>query len=176
MKTSFRSSQPLLAALAFTALIATHLSAADVAFMAVFKNQSFEQHNPSVPALRDAHHGDTNDLALSFGIFIAASGSGTIATASFDHTIASSVAIPNDSATSSNFERKFEFRPALDAAYPSGNYTINVTGVTDGARTVTVTLTGDTYPTTPRVSNWTAPARLSAFPPPPCPQERNTRS
>ena len=128
---------------------------ADVAFMAVFKNQSFEQENPFFASLRDSQHGDTNRQPVKFGVFIAASGSTSISAATFTPPVGGIIPVPSDNGDGSrNFENGFQYRPALDAAFPDGDYTINITGTTDGTRSVTVNLSGNAYPSTPFVSNW----------------------
>ena len=61
-----------------------------------------------------------------------------------------------DGDTQYGFEQSFSSQAALDAEFPSGTYTVTMKTLNDGIRAVPLTLTGDGYPNTPHVSNFTA--------------------
>lgn len=50
----------------------------------------------------------------------------------------------------------FSSTSAMNTVYPTGTYTFTIVGAHDGTNTCPINLTGDAYPNTPRVSNWTA--------------------
>lgn len=50
----------------------------------------------------------------------------------------------------------FSTRNALESAYPGGNYTFTLNTANDGVRTVVCPLAGESYPSTPHISNFTA--------------------
>ena len=129
----------------------------DVAFYAVFKNQIFEQDNPFVPALREESY-NSNEQPISFGVFIATTGSNKVTSASVQTPGGSSVNVPpNDGGDSSlNLTQGFEHRLELDATYGDGTYTVTINAVNDGQRVIGLNLSGDAYPSTPRYSNLTA--------------------
>ncbi|MEY2407883.1 MAG: hypothetical protein QOF48_553 [Verrucomicrobiota bacterium] len=52
-------------------------------------------------------------------------------------------------------KESFSTKSALDAAVPPGDYQFTIIG-SDGTHTPILTLTGDTYPNTPHIANWTA--------------------
>lgn len=127
----------------------------DVAFFAVFKNLKFEQEDPFLAALTDEGSGDG---AISFGVFIATTGPNTVTSATVQPAGGPSVNIPasNGGDNSFNLEQGFDGTLALDTAYPNGDFTVTINTVNDGVRMVTLTLTGDTYPSTPKLANFTA--------------------
>ena len=135
-------------------LFASSLPAQDVAFYAVFKTQIFEQDNPFAPALREENH-HNNRKPLTFGVFIATTGSNTVTSATVQAPGGSPLAIArNDGGDNSfNFEAGYETKLALDAAFTDGDYTVVINAANDGQKTVTLNLSGDTYPNAPRISN-----------------------
>jgi len=56
-----------------------------------------------------------------------------------------------------DFENQwFATEAAMDAAFPNGTCTFTVETAHDGTRILPLTLTGNAYPTTPHITNWTA--------------------
>ena len=53
-------------------------------------------------------------------------------------------------------EQAFASQSAMDSAYPNGSYTLNVFEGDGDFPTLTLSLTGNQYPTTPRITNFTA--------------------
>src|SRR5262249_1042173 len=51
-------------------------------------------------------------------------------------------------------EARFGTKAALDSAYANGTYTLSLKTHDDGAKTLVFSLTGDTYPAIPHISNW----------------------
>lgn len=61
-----------------------------------------------------------------------------------------------DGDTQYGFEQSFSSQSALDVEFPSGTYTVIMKTLNDGTKAVPLPLTGDTYPNTPHISNFTA--------------------
>lgn len=147
----------LLAAFAVIAILITTSRAtaqSDVAFYAVFKTQVFEQGNPIAPALREQD--SQNDRhPLSFGVFIATTASNSVSSATIQAPGGNPLVIsPNDGGDSSfNFSAGFETKLELDSGYGDGDYTVVINAANDGQKTITLNLSGDTYPNAPRISN-----------------------
>ena len=55
-----------------------------------------------------------------------------------------------------SFTAKFPSQAALDAAAPAGNYTLVVSTVNQGQKTLTLNLPAESFPAGPHISNWTA--------------------
>ncbi|HKQ40709.1 MAG TPA: hypothetical protein VJ063_21760, partial [Verrucomicrobiae bacterium] len=51
------------------------------------------------------------------------------------------------------FRNRVNLRNTLDTRYPDGPFTFTINAVHDGQKIITIPLTGDTYPPTPRVTN-----------------------
>lgn len=144
---------PRLAALAILLISAATLRAqSDVAFYAVFKNQIFGQDNPFAPALIEQENGDN---PLSFGVFIATTGSNKVFSATVQTPAGATINVPaNDGGDSSlNLTVGAENKLELDGGYGDGIYTVTINAVNDGTQTIALNISGDTYPSTPRISN-----------------------
>lgn len=59
----------------------------------------------------------------------------------------------------------FNSQAALNGAWPPGNYVLNMTNATDGAKSSTMNLAGDFFPPQARVSNFTEAQTISALSP-----------
>ncbi|MGB0583360.1 MAG: hypothetical protein ACPGVU_27065, partial [Limisphaerales bacterium] len=94
---------------------ALHLQAqSDVSFYAVFKHMAFEQEDPFVVTLSEGDSsGDSG--AVSFGVFIATTGSNTVSSASVQPAGGSILTVPpNDGGDNSfNLDQKFDGKLAL---------------------------------------------------------------
>jgi hypothetical protein len=55
-----------------------------------------------------------------------------------------------------SFNAKFPSQAALDAAAPTGTYTLVIGTLNQGQKTVTLNLPAETFPGAPHISNWTA--------------------
>ncbi len=81
-----------------------------------------------------------------------------------------SVTLPNQNAVNlvEEFD-SFEFddvrttTAALNAAYPNGTYTVNLSTVHDGDFQIPLSLTGDTYPNTPTIQNFSGSQAVNPF-------------
>lgn len=113
----------------------------------VVKSQSFNQTSSSPPAPNTAR-------PYAFGSFIIKSSSNSVNTATLRY-------LP--SGTNQNYiygdnelfiEADFLSQAALDAAYPNGSYRVTMNTLNDGTKTSDLSVTGDTYPATPRISNY----------------------
>ncbi len=60
------------------------------------------------------------------------------------------------------FEADYTSSNALNAAYPSGAYRLNILGANQGHVTPTLNFTGDTYPNTPQITNWGGATNIDA--------------
>jgi hypothetical protein len=62
--------------------------------------------------------------------------------------------LQEDNSRYMSIEEQYNSEAALDASYPNGEYTLTITGTTDGQRAVKVNLVGDTYPGATTVSDY----------------------
>lgn len=79
--------------------------------------------------------------------------------ASFTPPGGSSTALPIDTDGTFNYNAYYTTQAALDAAYPNGTYTLNVTG----HAAFTLSLSGDLYPAIPQITGLSASASWNAF-------------
>lgn len=131
--------------------------AADVNFMAVVKGQTFEQSGPSLVTLKEQQSSYDNP-PLSFEGFVEG--------AAFDSLVSGTLQVPGgstfpltrshmgDSGLSNDFT--CDSLIDLDATRPNGTYTLNFVTQNDGTKSISLALTGDTYPNVPQVTNFAA--------------------
>ena len=131
----------------------------DVSFYGVIKAQYFLQDNPFVAVLNDHRQGDNgmDEGPLVFQTWVELTASNVVQNASL--TIpggaVTNLLLSQDGMTK-RIEVAFDNKAELDAKYPNGTYTLTMQGNNDGTRVVNLSLTGDTYPSVPRVSNYDA--------------------
>lgn len=128
---------------------ATPTRAADVLFYAVAKDEGFNQTSAAAPTPKGSPY------RFNATVGLATANSVTNATVQFlpSGTVYPLMASPY----SFDFQAKFTNQAVLDAAAPNGDYQVVINAVHDGTHTITLTLTGDAYPTTtPHISNFTA--------------------
>jgi hypothetical protein len=127
---------------------ATH--AVDVNFYYVQKAQKYNQSSAGAPTL-----GSGNPYRFEAGVAPSVAGSvqgGTV----------SASGIPAQTLTFDpvfewySFTAKFPTQAALDSAAPSGNYTLVVSTLNQGQKTLTLNLPAESFPAGPHISNWTA--------------------
>jgi hypothetical protein len=130
---------------------AATLLAQDAGLVAVLKQQSFRQEQPVAPALR------SDAPPLGFWSIVEPTATGTILGATVELPGGNSRTLLFDTdGDQFRFEETFGALGALGAAYPNGDYTVRMTTQNDGLQALTVTLTGDTWPSAPRVANLAA--------------------
>jgi len=159
MKASSRRVLPLVALLFSSSAL---FAQTDVAFFGVFKNQIFEQDNPFVPVLR-ADESGSGERPLSFGVFIALTGTNKVTGASVLTPGGSTInAQTNSTGDALEFSAPFDSLLELDGNYGDGTYTVTINGVNDGQQVIALNLSGDAYPSTPRYANLTAAQAIDA--------------
>lgn len=133
----------LLAAVAV--LISSPVFAQDVSFMGVVKGIAHRQTGQTTVVL--------GSNPYQFDAFLDLPAPGSVLTASVTPAGRSAVPLADDGDGWDLFS-EFSSQAALDAAYPNGNFTLNITGKNDGARSVVVLVTGDAYPSIPTLNNF----------------------
>jgi len=130
-------------------LLAGTARAADVREFDLLKGQAFFQTSTGVPV----PSGPSNFVMQCFGD---AQTMGALTNMTFTKPNAEVVSLSADGDSSFGFEQSFASLVDLNAAFPSGTYTVTMKTVNDGTRAVSLSLTNDMYPDTPHVSNFTA--------------------
>lgn len=139
-----------LAALAGLAvLVAATGRAADVREFDLLKGQSFFQMSAGAPV----PSGPSNFVMQCFGD---AQTMGALTNMTFTKPNTQVVSLSADGDSSFQFEQSFASLNDLNTAFPSGTYTVTMKTVNDGTKAIALSLTGDLYPDTPHVSNFTA--------------------
>ncbi|MFM1562001.1 MAG: Ig-like domain-containing protein, partial [Roseibacillus sp.] len=126
---------------------------ADVSFVAVSKTQEFAQFNPHI-ALLDVEEEDQDD-PLSFEVFVQGSEEGSITSGVIEvGTDSNDLSADGESWY---YRQRFENKADFDEAFPSASsYEITVVTPSDGANTMVLDLSADSYPNVPFITNWTA--------------------
>ena len=124
--------------------------AADVAIVVATKGQSFSQTTPNSPVLAPG-------TPFAFSAFVDLTTPGAVNTVSLRLPNGTTLQLAKDeNGMSFHLDYPAVSQSALDAVYPNGTYTFTINAAHDGLKTVTVILSGDSYPSTPRISNYTA--------------------
>lgn len=123
--------------------------AADVGFFVLLKGQQFDQNTASAPTPSQV----VPPFALNVFVSLATPGGVT----------AGSVRLPNGTdqtlaVTSANLSLSggFVTQGVMDTSYPDGDYQFTFDTVDDGTNTVTLNLSGDSYPPAPYITNFLA--------------------
>lgn len=119
--------------------------AQDVSIMGIVKGVAHQQTGQTTVVLR------SNPYQLE--AFVDLSASGSVLTATVTPTGRTAAPLADDGEGWELFS-EFSSQAALDAAFPNGNFTFNLTGKNDGARSVVVLVTGDAYPSVPTLNNF----------------------
>jgi len=133
-------------------LMAVCLRGADVSFYGVLKSEKYNQGSTSLPTLGTGH-------PYRFGAVVAPSVSGSVQSATVTPPGATAQALGFDLVNqwfSSNPTPKYSTEAELDAAYPTGNYTLVVNTLNQGQKTLMLNLPAETFPSAPHISNWAA--------------------
>ena len=149
MKSTLSPNRFLLLAGLVALLGAPCLKAADVREFDLLKGQTFFQTGTGTPV----PSGPSNFVMQSFGD---AQTMGALTNMTFTKPNAQVVSLSADGNSSFAFEQSFASMTELNTAFPSGSYTVTMKTVNDGTKAVALSLTGDLYPDTPHVSNFSA--------------------
>ncbi len=124
----------------------------DVSMYLLAKGQGFRQGSASAPAPR------TDQPPFEFISSVNPSLNGSVSNATIQRTPGGAVlTMTNDSGDSElKVNGRFASKAALDAAFPNGSYRFTIATLNEGTKTPTLALGSDSFPTTPRVSNWAA--------------------
>jgi hypothetical protein len=122
--------------------------------------RGFAQFNPHI-ALLDVEEEDQDD-PLSFEVFVQGSEEGSI-TSGVVEVGTDSYDLSADG-ESWYYGQRFENKADFDEAFPSASsYEIAVVTPSDGANTMILDLSADSYPNVPFITNWTAPSSCGSF-------------
>ncbi|MBI5774037.1 MAG: hypothetical protein HZA89_09885 [Verrucomicrobia bacterium] len=125
--------------------------AADVEQIILYKGRQFLQTGTGTPTV-----GTNKPFRAGTFVSLSAANAVTNATLQLPSGTVTNLVLENGGLQWGLNEIEYSTQAALDAVFGSGNYTYTLKGQNDGTRAVTVTLTGDTYPVAPRISNFTA--------------------
>lgn len=125
--------------------------------MAVVKGQRFQQAGPSFVSLSEPDESGGQG-ALVFEAFVEGTGSDSISSGTVGIPGGGSVPLVREEPQDTGLRHEFAAEELVDLnlARPSGSYTLNLATKHDGNQTVTLSLSGDTYPPVPRVVNFAA--------------------
>ena len=122
-------------------------SAADVQLLGVMKSQSARQTTSGAPVL---------DGAFQFQVMVELGNDANLNSCSARRPDGSTLVVAKDPEDGWRYRASAATQSALNAQFPDGDYQLVVNTVHDGARTVTVHLAGDLYPTAPQIANFDA--------------------
>jgi len=124
-------------------------SAADVRQYNLLKGQTFIQTSAGAPVAS----GPSNFVMQAEGD---GQMMGSLTNMTFTKPNSQVVSLSADGESSYRFDQNFSSMTDLNTAFPSGTYTVTMQTVNDGQRAIQLSLTGDVYPDTPHISNFTA--------------------
>ncbi|MHB8519423.1 MAG: hypothetical protein ACYDH9_01575 [Limisphaerales bacterium] len=127
----------------------------DVKRYGVVKGQQFAQSDANAPVLR-------TDAPFVLNSFVDASAPGSVASASVQLPNGTSLPLSASGDGSFEFVNGFTTQTALDTAFPSGTYHMNLVTAHDGSKNLPLTLAAANYPSTPHVSNFAAAQAINA--------------
>jgi hypothetical protein len=127
--------------------------AEDVAGYNISKRQFFNQNSSGAPVLAPGS-------PFRFIAQISATASNSVNTAQVQPPAPGGLdpLTPDPTDTFFAYQQSFPTQAALDAAFVSGAYTVQITAVHDGNRLATLTLPSDSFPIAPHFTDW-APAQ-----------------
>jgi len=149
MKEHSSQRRGILAALLLAVFAGVSLKAADAKFIVAAKGQRWMQTNAGAAvAVPGSNH--------VFMVSVDTAGPDTITNGFLILPNATSVPLEGDGPDHGGLEAEFISKSLLDVAFPNGVYKVVTEGVSDGKRTNAVSLTGDSYPTTPHFNSFSA--------------------
>ncbi|MGH7970533.1 MAG: hypothetical protein ACREIC_17545, partial [Limisphaerales bacterium] len=122
----------------------------DVSFYGVEKSEKYNQVSAGSPILGSGN-------PYRFEAIVAPSSAGSVQSATVTATGGTPQALALDPVTGwDTFLAKFPSQSALDSAAPSGNYSLVVNTLSQGQKTLVLSLPQETFPSAPHISNWAA--------------------
>jgi hypothetical protein len=140
---------------ALACLYAHWVSAADIARYSVLKGQVFDQTSMASPTSPSTN-------GFLFLSSVESTVSGSVLNASLSLPNGSNRVLSAENPTTFSTQDLFNSRTVLDAAYPTGTYTFVVDTLNEGTNMPSLTIATNSYPSTPRVTNWAAAQLLDA--------------
>lgn len=133
--------------------------AADVQIFGVVKQQNFVQDSEQIVRLAD----DSDEYPFKFELFVDLGDGGAVTSAGVGTPGGTNIVLQTDE-FDGGYYFSFEGEHLLDLnqQHPDGTYTFNIVTVNNGTLNVPLTLTGDSYPSVPRVSNFAAGQSINA--------------
>lgn len=166
---SIAPTQMKLPSLTRTALLALSLGstggllAQDAEFIGIIKIQNFRQVSPNIVTLLDDDYDDADQAPFVFDAFADASSPDFLTSGSVNRPVGADVPMMLDGdGQELNHIEGFELLAELNDAFGAGSYTMDLVGANDPPRSVTLDLSGDTYPGLARFSNFTAAQSINA--------------
>jgi hypothetical protein len=148
MKPRQRRKEWNLAPFVLSLLMASGAAAQDASFYGLFKEQRLQQTGEGPPTLRDP--------PFRFNSFVDASAPNRVTGASLKLPGGGLRTLSLDpDGGSANLEEDFATKAALDAPYPAGTYVLTINTVSQGAKTIVLSLPADAYPNDPHLANFT---------------------
>jgi hypothetical protein len=131
------------------------LLASDVKTYVIEKGIQFIQTDTGTP-LADSNNG------VIFDTTVKATDSNLVTSATLLLPNGVTLPVPQDASDEFKLKKKYNKQTTLDANFPDGQYSLSVTTLHDGAKTLLLPLVGDGYPNTPRISNFSATQVIDA--------------
>ncbi len=131
--------------------------AEDAAAYNIGKQQVFNQNSSGAPTLAGSN-------PFRFVANVAANASNSVTSAQVQAPPPGGIdsLVPDPTGTLLSFVQRFASESALDAAFVAGTYTLQLSAVHDGTRSLQMTMPADSFPVAPRVANWAAAQNVSA--------------
>lgn len=146
---------------------AVQIRAQDVGIFGVIKQQTFVQDSDKIARLIDQDFQGSNNsnneenVPLAFNLFLDLNDGGSISSATVTPPGGGTLTLTTDG-DNYNFRYNAESLLDLNTVHPNGTYTFSIVTTHNGTLTVPLTLTGDSYPSVPRVSNFGAAQTINA--------------
>ncbi len=137
----------ILATLSITLLAVPVLRAQDAEFAGIVKSQRYIQSGPTSVVLEDN--------AFVFDTFTDAAEANSLTRVTLNAPGGTEVEVPiEDDGSEFFYDAFFQSLNALNTSFPNGAYSLTLVGVNDGEQTINLSLTGDSYPTATRFTDY----------------------
>ncbi len=133
-------------------------SSLDVQLFGAIKQLSYVQDSDKVVRLDD----DADEGTISFNLFLDLADGGAITSATVGTPGSTNIVLLNEDSEEYQFSYEAEHLLDLNQQHPNGTYTFTIVTVNNGTITAPLSLTGGTFPSVPRVSNFTAAQSINA--------------
>jgi hypothetical protein len=136
--------------------VANPVAAADVETFRVIKGQQYTQDHPDLVAL------DDHEDPFFFLAHVFQDTPTSVTSASVQVPGGDVVNLQLFGETEREYEEEFDILLDLNTKYGNGTYIFTINTQNEGQKVMTMSLTGDAYPTLPRLSNYTAAQTINA--------------